>query len=112
MGVECWSIRRWLWIYGWSDLWIYGFGIHGFTRISLNMNYKNNGFYRIASGYLIFFVSLQRENMRTKDMDKTTETVPVQTLLIDDLRSIINRARANVALKANAELILMIWEIG
>jgi hypothetical protein len=57
-------------------------------------------------------VSLQRENMRTKDMDKTTETVPVRTLLIDDLRSIINRARANVALKANAELILMFWEIG
>ncbi len=50
--------------------------------------------------------------MKTKDMDKTTETVPVRTLLIDDLRSIINRARANVALKANEELILMFWEIG
>lgn len=55
---------------------------------------------------------MQRENMRTKDMDKTTEILPVRTLLIDDLRSIINRARANVALKANAELILMFWEIG
>ena len=45
-------------------------------------------------------------------MNKTTETLPGRTLLIDDLRSIINRARANVALKANEELILMFWEIG
>ncbi len=33
-------------------------------------------------------------------------------MLIDDLRRIINRARANVALKANEEIILMFWEIG
>ena len=33
-------------------------------------------------------------------------------MLIDDLRSIINRERANVAIKANEEIILMFWEIG
>lgn len=33
-------------------------------------------------------------------------------MLIDDLRRIINHARANVALKANEEIILMFWEIG
>ncbi|MBO7101744.1 MAG: hypothetical protein J6V98_06965 [Bacteroidales bacterium] len=45
-------------------------------------------------------------------MDETTKIIPVHPMLIDDLRRIINRARANVALKANAELILMFWEIG
>ena len=45
-------------------------------------------------------------------MDKNTKIIPVHPMLIDDLRSIINRARANVALKANEEIILMFWEIG
>ena len=33
-------------------------------------------------------------------------------MLIDDLRSIINRPKANVAFKVNEEIILMYWEIG
>jgi hypothetical protein len=45
-------------------------------------------------------------------MDETTKIIPVHPMLIDDLRRIINRARANVALKANEEIILMFWEIG
>ena len=45
-------------------------------------------------------------------MNENTKIIPVHSMLIDDLRSIINRARANVALKANEEIILMFWEIG
>ena len=45
-------------------------------------------------------------------MNENTKIIPVHPMLIDDLRSIINRARANVALKANEEIILMFWEIG
>ena len=87
--------------------------LHGYASGGVYMvNYKNNGFYRISSRCLIIFVSLQRENMRHSDMDKTTEILPVNTLLIDDLRSIINRARENVALKADEEIILMFWGIG
>lgn len=46
------------------------------------------------------------------DMDENIKKAPVHPMLIDDLRSIINRARANAALKANEEIILMFWEIG
>ena len=45
-------------------------------------------------------------------MDTTTKIISVHSVLIDDIRSIINRARENVALKANEEIILMFWEIG
>ena len=55
---------------------------------------------------------MQRENMRNKDMDKTTEILPTNTLLIDDIRQIINQARNQVAVNVNAELTLMYWHIG
>ncbi len=50
--------------------------------------------------------------MRNKDMDKTTEILPTNTLLIDDIRQIINQARNQVAVNVNAELTLMYWHIG
>jgi hypothetical protein len=51
-------------------------------------------------------------SLTPSNMDETTKIIPVHPMLIDDLRRIINRARANVALKANEEIILMFWEIG
>ena len=45
-------------------------------------------------------------------MDKTTEILPTNTLLIDDIRQIINQARNQVAVNVNAELTLMYWHIG
>jgi predicted nuclease of restriction endonuclease-like (RecB) superfamily len=45
-------------------------------------------------------------------MDRTTEILPVHTLLIDDIKQIINQARNRVAVNVNAELTLMYWHIG
>ena len=45
-------------------------------------------------------------------MDKTTEILPIQTLLIDDIKQIINQARNRVAVNVNSELTLMYWHIG
>lgn len=45
-------------------------------------------------------------------MDKATEILPVHTLLIDDIKQIINHARNQVAVNVNAELTLMYWHIG
>ena len=45
-------------------------------------------------------------------MDENRQIIPIHSVLIDDLRSIINHARTNVAVKANEEIILMFWEIG
>jgi hypothetical protein len=45
-------------------------------------------------------------------MNKTKETLPVNTLLIDDIKQIINQARNRVAANVNSELTLMYWHIG
>lgn len=45
-------------------------------------------------------------------MNKTKETIPVNTLLIDDIKQIINQARNRVAANVNSELTLMYWHIG
>ena len=45
-------------------------------------------------------------------MDKSSEILPVHTLLIDDIRQIINQARNRVAVNVNSELTLMYWHIG
>ena len=45
-------------------------------------------------------------------MDKDTAILPVHTLLIDDIKQIINQARNQVAVKVNSELTLMYWHIG
>ena len=45
-------------------------------------------------------------------MDKAIEILPVNTLLIDDIKQIINQARNRVALNVNSELTLMYWHIG
>ena len=41
-----------LWMVGFVDIWILDPRIY--TDKPYMVNYKNNGFYRIASGYLIF----------------------------------------------------------
>ena len=40
------------------------------------------------------------------------KVLPVNTLLIDDIRQIINQTRSRVAVNVNAELTLMYWHIG
>lgn len=45
-------------------------------------------------------------------MNKATEILPVHTLLLDDIRQIINQARSRVAVNVNSELTLMYWHIG
>ena len=45
-------------------------------------------------------------------MNKATEILPVHTLLLDDIRQIINQARGRVAVNVNSELTLMYWHIG
>lgn len=50
--------------------------------------------------------------MKYNDMDKAIEILPVNTLLIDDIKQIINQARNRVALNVNSELTLMYWHIG
>lgn len=45
-------------------------------------------------------------------MDNATEILPIHTLLIDDIRQIINQARNRVAVNVNSELTLMYWHIG
>ena len=45
-------------------------------------------------------------------MEKTTKIFPANTLLIDDIRLIINQARSRVAVNVNSELTLMYWHIG
>lgn len=45
-------------------------------------------------------------------MDKSSEILPVHTLLIDDIRQIINQARNRVTVNVNSELTLMYWHIG
>lgn len=45
-------------------------------------------------------------------MDKITKISPVHTLLIDDIRLIINQARCRVAVNVNSELTMMYWRIG
>ncbi|MBQ6047572.1 MAG: DUF1016 family protein [Bacteroidales bacterium] len=50
--------------------------------------------------------------MRRNNMDKDKETLPVNTLLIDDIKQIINQARNRVAVNVNSELTLMYWHIG
>jgi len=45
-------------------------------------------------------------------MDKITKTFPIHTLLIDDIRLIINQARSRVAVNVNSELTMMYWRIG
>ena len=45
-------------------------------------------------------------------MDKATEILPTNTLLIDDIKQIINQTRNRVAVNVNSELTLMYWHIG
>ena len=45
-------------------------------------------------------------------MDKAIEILPAHTLLLDDIRQIINQARNRVAVNVNSELTLMYWHIG
>lgn len=45
-------------------------------------------------------------------MDKDTEIMPIQSLLIDDIKQIINQTRNRVAVNVNSELTLMYWHIG
>ena len=45
-------------------------------------------------------------------MDKAIEILPAHTLLLDDIRQIINQARNRVAVNVNSEPTLMYWHIG
>lgn len=45
-------------------------------------------------------------------MDKAIEILSAHTLLLDDIRQIINQARNRVAVNVNSELTLMYWHIG